>query len=127
MCLGVTACTITQPTDASLRELSREELIAIILQLSERPERLEAELAGRKPPPTSRNSAQPHRGIRTQKANAPAAKHRRHHVGKAGHVKVERALVDRPDQILAVRPTACGQCGQDLEAVTLTARRCGGK
>lgn len=106
---------MTQPTAESLRELSRAELIAMILELSERLERLESELAGRKPPPTSRNSSQP--PSRDQKINAPAGKRRRHHGANAGHVKAERLLVDRPDQIIEVRPPACGQCGQDLRAV----------
>ena len=106
---------MTQLTAESLRELSRDELIATILELSERLGRLEAEVAGRKPPPTSRNSSQP--PSRDQKKNAAAGKRRRHRGAKAGHVKIERALVDRPDQIIEVRPPACGQCGQDLSAV----------
>ena len=106
---------MTQLTAESLRELAREELIAMILQLSERLERLEAEVSGRKPPPTSRNSSQP--PSRDQKTNAAAGKHRRHHGAKAGHTKIERLLVDRPDQIIEVRPAACGQCGQNLSGV----------
>jgi transposase len=114
---------MTLPTAESLRELSREELITIILQLSERLERLEAGVAGRKQPPTSRNSSQP--PSRDQKANAPAGKRRRHHGAKTGHAKAERALVDQPDQIIEVRPMACRQCGQNLDAVvpTQTLRR----
>ena len=104
------------PTLESLRELSREELIARILELAERLERLEAELASRKKPPTSsHNSSQP--PSRDQKTNPPAPKRRRHHGAKARHTKVERPLVDQPDRIIDVRPTACGQCGQDLSAV----------
>jgi transposase len=106
---------MTQLTAESLRDLSRDELIATILELSERLGRLEAEVAGRKPPPTSRNSSQP--PSRDQKKNAADGKRRRHHGAKVGHVKIERALVDRPDQIIEVRPPACGQCGQDLSAV----------
>lgn len=106
---------MTQLTAESLRELSRDELIAIILELSERLGRLEAEVAGRKPPPTSRNSSQP--PSRDQKTNAATGKRRRHHGAKAGHTKIERVLVERPDQIIEVRPRACGQCGQDLSAV----------
>src|SRR5258707_2017008 len=105
---------MTQLTAESLRELSGEELIATILQLSERLARLEAAVAGRKPPPTSRNSSQP--PSRDQKTNA-ASKRRRHHGAKAGHVKTGRLLVDRPDQIIEVRPSACGQCGQNLSQV----------
>ena len=107
---------MTLPTAESLRELSREELIARILELAERLERLEAELASRKKPPTSsHNSSQP--PSRDQKTNPAAPKRRRHHGAKAGHTKVERPLVDQPDRIIDVRPTACGQCGQDLSAV----------
>jgi transposase len=106
---------MTQLTAESLRELSRDELIATILELSERLGRLEAEVAGRKPLPTSRNSSQP--PSRDQKRDAAVGKRRRHHGAKAGHTKIERLLVDRPDRIIEVRPPACGQCGQDLSAI----------
>jgi transposase len=105
------------PTSDSLRDLSREELIALVMQLAERLERLEAEVELRKqPPPTSRNSSQP--PSRDQKASRPKPKRRRHRGAKTGHAKMERPLTDTPDQVIDVRPSACTACGQDLQALT---------
>jgi transposase len=114
------------PTLESLRDLSRDELIALVLQLAERLERLEAEVERlKRPPPTSRNSSQPPSrdtapagGCRCQKPNAPARKRRRHRGAKAGHAKAERPLTDSPTQTIEARPSACTHCGQDLQAVT---------
>lgn len=107
---------MTLPTLESLRELSRDELIALVLQMAERLERLEAEIERlKRPPPTSRNSSQP--PSRDQKANQPKAKRRRHRGAKAGHAKAERPLTDTPDQVIEVRPNACAGCGQDLQTV----------
>ncbi len=115
---------MTLPTVESLRDLSRDELIALVLQLAERLERLEAEVERlKRPPTTSRNSSQP--PSRDQKSNAPARKRRRHRGAKGGHAKAERPLTDSPTQTIEARPGACTQCGQDLQAVapTRTVRR----
>lgn len=107
---------MTLPTAESLRDLSRDELIALVLKLAERLERLEAEVERlKRPPPTSRNSSQP--PSRDQKPNAPKHKRRRHCGAKAGHVKAARPLTDTPDQVIEVQPSACAQCGQDLQTV----------
>lgn len=104
------------PTAESLRDLSRDELIALILELAEHSRRLEVELAERKkPPPTSRNSSQP--PSRDQQANRPKPKRRRHRGAKAGHAKADRRLTDTPDQVIEVRPSQCTQCGQALQAL----------
>lgn len=101
----------------SLRDLSRDELIDLLLALAERVERLEAEVERLKhPPATSRNSSQP--PARDQKANAPKAKRRHHRGAKTGHPKASRPLTDKPDQIIEVRPSACAGCGQDFRALT---------
>ena len=61
---------MSPPTFESLRDLSRDELIALVLQLAERLSRLEAELDQfKRPPTTSRNSSQA--PSRDQKANVP--------------------------------------------------------
>jgi transposase len=107
---------MTLPTSDSLRDLSRDELIALVIQLAERLERLEAEVERRKQPPTtSRNSSQP--PSRDQKAERPKPKRRRHRGAKAGHAKVERPLTDTPDQVIDVHPSACTACGQDLQTL----------
>ncbi|MCC6188573.1 MAG: IS66 family transposase [Anaerolineales bacterium] len=108
---------MTLPTVESLRDLTRDELIAQVLQLAERLERLEAEVERlKRPPPTSRNSSQP--PSRDQKPNAPARKRRRHRGAKAGHAKAARPLTDKPDQTIEAQPSACTRCGQDLQGVT---------
>jgi transposase len=115
---------MTRPPVESRHALSRDELIALVLQLAERLKLLEAEVEQlKRPPPPSRNSSQP--PSRDQKPNAPARKRRRHHGAKAGHPKAERPLTDSPTQTIEAWPHACGQCGQDLQTVapTRTVRR----
>ena len=47
---------LTRPTTESLRDLPRDRLIALVLQMAERWERLEAEVERlKRPPTTSRN------------------------------------------------------------------------
>jgi transposase len=107
---------MTLPTVESLDELTRAELIALVLQLAERLERLEAEVARlKRPPPTSHNSSQP--PSRDQKSNTPPRKRRRHRGAKAGHPKADRPLTDSPTQTIEARPSACRRCGQDLQGV----------
>lgn len=107
---------MAQPTVDSLRDLSRDELIALVIQLAERLERLKGEGERRQPPPTtSRNSSQP--PSRDQKANRPKPKRRRHRGAKAGHVKAERPLTDSPNRVIEAHPSACTGCGQDLQAL----------
>jgi hypothetical protein len=108
---------MTLPTLESLRDLSRDELIALVLQLAERLERLEAEVERlKRPPSTSRNSSQPR--SRDQKPNAQAYNRRRHRGAKAGHAKAERPLTDSPSQMIEAQPSDCTRCGQDLQHVT---------
>lgn len=105
------------PTSDSLRDLSRDELIALVIQLAERLERLEAEVEQlKRPPTTSHNSSQP--PSRDQKADRPKPKRRRHRGAKAGHAKAERPLTDSPARVIEVHPSACTVCGQDLQALT---------
>lgn len=107
---------MTLPTVESLRDLSRDELIALVLQLAEHLQRLEAEVERlKRPPTTSRNSSQP--PSRDQKPNAPPRRRRRHRGAKAGHAKSDRPLTDAPTQTIEARPSACTHCGQDLQAV----------
>ncbi len=107
---------MTRLTSDNLRDLSREDLIALVLQLAERLERLETEVAQlKRPATTSHNSSQP--PSRDQKTNKPKSKRRRHRGAKAGHAKAERPLSETPDQVLEVRPSECAHCGQDLHSV----------
>jgi transposase len=114
------------PTPEQLQDLSRDELIAVILvlmeqvrQLTETVEQLRAENERLKQPPTSsQNSSQP--PSRDWKANTPTDRqaHRKKRGGQPGHVKAERALVEQPDQVIEVRVTTCTGCGADLQAVS---------
>ena len=110
---------MTLPKPEDLRDLSRDELIALILPMMERVQQLEAEVAALKSKtlPTSRNSSQP--PARDWKADAPSGKKRRpgKRGAKPGHAKFERALVDHPNTIIEAPVKTCAGCGADLQAV----------
>jgi len=100
----------------SLRDLTREDLIELILQQAEEIRRLQEEMAAlKKPPTTSRNSSQP--PSRDWKSNRPARKSGQRRGALPGHAKAERPLVEKPDKVIDVPVTACTNCGADLSAV----------
>jgi transposase len=100
----------------SLRDLTREDLIELILQQAEEIRRLQEEMAAlKKPPTTSRNSSQP--PSRDWKSNRPARKSGQRRGAVPGHEKAERPLVEKPDKVIDVPVTACTNCGADLSAV----------
>ena len=104
------------PLPENLRDLTRDDLIELILHQAEEIRRLEAEIAAlKKPPTTSRNSSQP--PSRDWKSNDPARKKDKRRGARPGHEKAERPLVDNPDKVINVPVTACGNCGADLSAV----------
>jgi transposase len=100
----------------SLRELSRDDLIELVLKLAREVEQLQAEVAALKKPTTSRNSSQP--PSRDWKQNRPAGKRSKKRGAKSGHAKAERPLVDNPTTVIEVPVTTCANCGTDLRAVT---------
>ena len=109
------------PTPDKLRDLSRDELIAMILLLMERVNQLEAEVAAlkQKPPTSSRNSSQP--PSRDWKGDAPTGPRQRpkkKQGAQPGHPKAERPLVENPDQVIEARVSTCAGCGADLQALT---------
>jgi len=100
----------------SLRDLTREDLIELILQQAEEIRRLQEEMAAlKKPPTTSRNSSQP--PSRDWKSNRPVRKSGQRRGALPGHAKAERPLVEKPDKVIGVPVTACTNCGADLSAV----------
>mgnify|MGYP001590986456 CR=1 FL=1 len=100
----------------SLRDLTREDLIELILQQAEDIRRLQEEVAAlKKPPTTSRNSSQP--PSRDWKSNRPARQSGKRLGARPGHEKAERPLVEKPDQVIDMPVTACTHCGADLSAV----------
>jgi len=103
------------PTADELNQLSREELVALVVLLIEEVRTLRAEVERLQgPPPTSRNSSQP--PSRDWKTNRPA-KRAKPRGAQPGHAKMERPLIEAPDQIIHVKPDRCQGCGQDLRAV----------
>jgi transposase len=106
---------MTLPSPESLNNLSREELLALVLRLLAAVQRLQSEVERlKKPPTTSRNSSQP--PSRDQKRNL--VKHpSRPRGAQLGHRKAERPLTDHPDTVIEVRVSSCGRCGTDLHSV----------
>jgi transposase len=111
---------MTELSPEALNSLSREELIALIVQLFAEVRRLQTEVDRlKKPPTTSQNSSQP--PSRDQKGNQPSG--RRHHRrgAKPGHAKAERPLSDHPDTVIEARVARCADCGADLRTVAAQA------
>jgi len=108
---------MTLPSPESLNELSREELLALVVQLIAEVQRLQVDVERlKKPPTTSHNSSQS--PSRDQKGNLPATRQSRPRGAKAGHAKAERPWVEHPDTVIETRVTTCASCGTDLRAVT---------
>jgi transposase len=120
-------------TRDELEQLSREELIDLVLRQAQRLAEFEqlmtdmrAELEKvrqernepPKPPPTSKNSSQP--PSRDHKANQPSNKPRRKHGRGSGHPKAERPWVADPDEIVELKPERCPQCRCDLQGASAT-------
>jgi transposase len=104
---------LPEPTVSALRDLSPEEMVALIQHLFEEVRRLEAEVERLKqPPPTSHNSSQS--PSRDWKADRPKRKRRKKVGAKVGHAKAERPLVDHPEKVIEVWVERCAQCGTGL-------------
>lgn len=104
-----------------LNDLSREELIQIILKQAEFIEalqkevevlRLKIEKLQKKPPTNSKNSSQP--PSRDQKSGRLANRPKRKHGPAQGHEKHERKFVERPDQVVELKAKSCSCCQADL-------------
>jgi transposase len=107
-------------TQDELAQMSREELIDLVLAEHARLEALRADYEalklkmekGKKPPTNSNNSSQP--PSQDQKGNLPAKRKKHRHGPPIGHVKYERKLVAQPDHIVEVKPQVCQGCQADL-------------
>jgi transposase len=107
---------MTLPSPESLNNLSREELLILVVQLVAEVQRLQAEVERlKKPPTTSHNSSQP--PSHDQKRNSPGKFSSRPRGAKPGHAKAVRPLVDHPDTVLERPVTTCANCGTDLHTV----------
>lgn len=115
----------------NLTELSREELIEVVLALVEQVSQLRTTLAQlqadnealrvkleklQKPPTNSSNSSQP--PSRDQKKNKAAGQTKRKHGPPVGHAKYEREVVAEPDQVVSLRVSPCPGCQTDLQAAS---------
>ncbi len=114
-------------TQEDMAQLSREELIDLVLaehtqlevlqatieQLKADNEALKMKLEkGKKPPTNSNNSSQP--PSRDQKPNQPKERKKHRHGPPHGHAKHERKFVGNPDHVVEVRPQVCEECRGDL-------------
>lgn len=107
-------------TQNDLAQMSREELIQLILALAEQLAQLRADYEalrlklekGKKPPTNSSNSSQP--PSRDQKRSLPSDRGKRKHGSPTGHPKHERKFVAQPDHIVNVKAENCMSCQADL-------------
>jgi transposase len=113
---------MTTAANQQLEQLSREELLALVIRQQEIISLLQAEVAAlkaelekfRPPPATSRNSSRP--PSLYQKANSdPQRKKRKKN--RRGHARQTRPLVDNPNQIISAPVTECQTCQANLTKV----------
>jgi len=105
-------------TRNEIAQMSRDELIDLIVLQAQQIEALQKQLErGKKPPTDSGNSSQP--PSRDQKGNLPLKRKRRRHGSPPGHAKHERAWVADPDQVIELKPKICGQCQTDLSQTAM--------
>ena len=103
---------IPEKAKASIEELSREELIALLYELMNRVHELEEQLRSKKTPTTSKNSSQP--PSRDFKLEKKQRRRNRKKGAKFGHEKQERALVEKPDKVFYARVDNCQTCHINL-------------
>lgn len=104
-------------TANDLEQLSKAELIQMILAQGSLIEQLQAEIAAlkqRKPPTTSQNSSQP--PSKDQKGNAGKGRQRQRHGPPAGHESHERKFVEKADVEVQLQAKSCCNCHQALPA-----------
>jgi transposase len=107
-------------TQDDLAQMSREELIQLILTQYEQLVQLQADYEalrlklekGKKPPTNSSNSSQPPSG--DHKRSLPSDRRKRKHGPPLGHAKHERKFVANPDHIVAVKAKTCLRCHADM-------------
>src|SRR5215217_8595573 len=90
----------------ALAELSREQLLDLVLQLATRVAELEAQ-QGQPPKTPGNSSVPPSVGFKSNRAERRARKRRR------GHDGISRRR-QKPDVIVRCRPSTCQGCGEPL-------------
>jgi transposase len=105
-----------------LEQLSKEELIHLIMELAEQYAQLKADNEAmklkleqlQKPKTTSKNSSQP--PSQDKKSNKAKDKRKHRHGPPQGHEKHERQFVAEPDHVINLRPKNCEICHTDMRA-----------
>ena len=93
-------------------ELSQEELIALVYELTNRVRELEDLLRLKQTPTTSKNSSQPpSRDFKPEKKKRKRSKKKG---AKKGHEKLERVLVDNPSKVFYALVDNCQSCHVNL-------------
>ena len=96
-----------------LEELSKEELIQLILALQDEIEALKLKFEkNQKPPTSSKNSSQP--PSRDQKGSLPSGRRKHRHGPPLGHEKHVRKFVAQADHTVELRAKSCCKCHTDL-------------
>ena len=112
---------IPEKAKTSIEDLSREELIALLYELTNRVRELEEQLRLKKVPTTSKNSSQP--PSRDFKGEKKKRQRNRKKGAKIGHTctvpqvrceKQERALVKQPDKVYYGLVDNCQTCHINL-------------
>jgi transposase len=118
-------------TEKELSQLTREDLIALLLKQFAQIEALQANVLQlqrenevlrkkveqlQKPPTTSKNSSQP--PSLDHKGNRPGDKARKRHGPAKGHEKHERQFVEHPDHMIELKAQRCDHCQASLEKET---------
>ena len=114
-------------TQDDLTQLSKEELVQMVLALYHQNEALQAAIAelkadnealrlklekGKKPPTNSSNSSQP--PSRDHKSSLPANRRKRKHGPPVGHARHERQFVANPDHVVELKAETCRDCATDM-------------
>ena len=107
-------------TRDKVAEMSRDELMDLILLQAQQIKVLQAEIEAlrkkleqdKKPPTNSGNSSQP--PSRDWKNNLAAERKQRKRGASPGHAKHERKFVSHPDHLVEVKPRVCHTCQFDL-------------
>src|SRR5215211_7805253 len=103
---------IPETVKTSLEELSREELIELLYELTNRVHELEEKLRLKETATTSKNSSQP--PSRDFKSGKKKRKRSKKKGAKVGHEKLERALVDTPSKVFYALVDHCPTCQINL-------------
>ncbi len=115
---------MTALSSSQLQQLTKEQLIELVLVLYQTIQSLEARIvaleknsSNSSKPPSSDFPIKRNQSLR-QSSGKPSG-------GQMGHPGTTRTQVEHPDVVILCKPSSCGQCGVDLSNVqgTLTGKR----